>query len=246
MEVTKINNCDQNSFLCDFRFYFIKRPDIKTLVQYKSPAEKESFRQRILNHLGVSVSEYSILNIHKIGIDAPADFVFEQLLNWDGTSDYWPNNIARVKRIDGSLENILIYMFGIEKINFSLLPGKQINFKPMFNMTGLKFQHSSSPSDSGNARYLLYNCSGGYPIGIFSLYVHNSISEGNEKGEAQLYSIVAFNFYGKKNWFYTGVINPVWEKIHNRVTNNVLNRMKLEFENKFHDVISLKGSNIQV
>jgi hypothetical protein len=206
-------------------------------VEYKSPAEREVFGQRILKRLGVSVSEYSILNIHKIGIEAEGKYVFEQLLNWDGNSNYWPNHIARVKRLNGSLEKILIYILGIEKIEFKRFMGKGINFKPLFNMTALKFQHASSSADTNNTRFLLYECSGGYPIGIFSLYVRNSIPEQNEKEKVQLFSIVAFNFYGKKNWFYNRIINPIWEKMHNRVTTNILNRIKLEFENKSRNEI---------
>jgi hypothetical protein len=51
--------------------------------------------------------------------------------------------------------------------------------------------------------------------------------------------MVAFNFYGKKKWFYDGIINWIWEKIHNRVTANILNRIKEIFENKFNDTIAV-------
>ncbi len=179
------------------------------------------------------VNDYSVLNIHSIGIDVPVKYVFEELLLWDGNSEYWPNQLARVKRINGSLEKILIYTLGIEKIRLKGLLSKGIKIKPLFNMSALKFQHTPSLTDSDNARYLLYKCSGGYPIGIYTLYVRSSIAEQNETENSQLFSLVAFNFYGKKNWFYSKLINPIWEKIHNRVTSNVLNRMRSEFENKF-------------
>ena len=104
-------------------------------------------------------------------------------------------------------------------------------------MSALKFQLTTPASDTDNARYLLYKCSGGYPIGVFSLYVRSSISEQNEIEKTQLFSLAAFNFYGKKSWFYNKLINPVWEKIHNRTTNNILNRMKTEFESKFNNSI---------
>lgn len=233
MQIKKANICKNNSILNDLRFYFLNKPKIKTLVEYNLPEEREDFCQRIVKQLGVPVSEYSVINVHQIGIDAPLGFVFDELLNWDGNSDYWPNKIACVKRINGSLENILIYMLGIEKIKFKWLREIFIEFKPLFNLTALKFQYDSSNEDTMNARYLLYTCCGGYPIGIFSLYVRDSVQEEDEKGKAQLFSIVAFNFYGKKNWFYTKIINPIWKKIHNRVTGNVLNRIKQEFENKF-------------
>jgi hypothetical protein len=227
------NTCENNSFICNLRFYFLNQPKIKTLFEYKSPEQRNLFSQQILANLGVPVNDYSILNIHKIGIDVPASNVFEELLSWDGNSNFWPNRIARVKRIDGSLESILIYIFGIEKIKLRWPVRKSLRLKPLFNMTSLKFQYTPTPDSTNNARYLLYECSGGYPIGIFSLYVRESVREQNETGTTQLFSIVAFNFYGKKNWFYSDIINPVWEKIHNKVTNNVLNRMKVEFEKKY-------------
>ena len=234
MQPEKSYTCKNNSFLCNLRFYFLNKPAVKTLVEYKTPEDRKLFGRRILSQLGVSVDEYSVLNIHKIGIEVPVKDVFEELLHWDGNSNYWPNKIARVKRIDGNLENIFIFMLGIEKLKFRWLNGKSIRVKPLFNLNALKFQYSSSPADDHNARYLLYECSGGYPIGIFSLYARESIPEENEMHQTQLFSLVAFNFYGKKHWFYSKIINPVWEKIHNKVTTNVLNRMKTEFESKFY------------
>ncbi len=226
--------------MCDLRYYFLTKPKIKTFIEHKSQTERESFSKRILQRIGVSVDEYSVLNIHKIGIEVPVKYVFEELLLWDSCSNYWPNRIARVKRINDSLEKILIYVFGVEKFKFNWLLAKDIKIKPLFNMTALKFQYNP-PANSGtdNARYLLYRCSGGYPIGIFTLYARSPIIEQNEFENTQLFSLVAFNFYGNKHWFYSKLINPIWEKIHNRVTGNVLNRMKQEFENKFNDRINL-------
>lgn len=237
MEQIKQNRCEHNSLLCDLRFFFLTKPKIQTLVEYKSSREKEIFSQRVLQRIGVPVDEYSVLNIHKIGIDVPVKYVFEELLQWDGHSNFWPNKLARVKRINGSLEKILIYMLGVEKISFRKLLGNGIKIKPLFNMSALKFQYTTPTSDTDNARYLVYKCSGGYPIGIFSLYVRSSITEQNEKENTQLFSLVAFNFYGRRNWFYSGLINPIWEKIHNRATDNILNRMKAEFEKKFKEKI---------
>lgn len=229
--------CKESSILCDVRNYFLNTPEIKTLLEHKLPEEKESISQRILQRIGVSVNEYSILNVHRIGIDVPVKYVFEELLQWDGTSNYWPNQLARVKRINGSLEKILIYTLGVEKLNLGGLFIGGIKLKPLFNMSALKFQYTTPVSDTDNARYLLYKCSGGYPIGVFALYVRSSIAEQNETEKTQLFSLVAFNFYGKKSWFINNLINFVWEKIHNRATTNILNRMKLEFESKFKSQI---------
>ncbi len=237
MEQTTQNQCKETSILCDVKNYFLNTPKIKTLLEHKSPEEKEGISQRILQRIGVSVNQYSVLNVNSIGIDVPVKYVFEELLQWDGNSSYWPNQIARVKRIDGSLEKILIYILGLEKIDLGGILLKGIKIKPLFNMSALKFQYVTPALDTDNARYLLYKCSGGYPIGIFAIYVRSSISEQNEKEKTQLFSLVAFNFYGKKNRFYNKLLNSVWEKVHNRATSNILNRMKVEFESKFNDGI---------
>ena len=185
-----------------------------------------------------------MLNVHKIGIDVPVKYVFEELLKWSGNSNYWPNQIARVKRINGNLEKILIYVLGLEKVNPWGLLSNGIKFKPLFNMSAIKIQYSTPTTDTDNARYLLYKCSGGYPIGIFALYVRSSIKEQGETEKTQLFSLVAFNFYGKKNRFYNSLLNPLWEKIHNRATTNILNRMKVEFEDKFNVEISKQNISI--
>jgi len=241
----KSNQCENNSLLCDLRSYFLNKPKIKTFIEHKSPKEKKSLSHRIVQRIGVSVDEYSVLNIHKIGIDVPVQYVFEELLLWDGHSNFWPNQLARVKRINGGLEKILIYTLGIEKIKLWGLLTKGIKIKPIFNMSALKFQYTTPPSDADNSRYLLYKCSGGYPIGIFALYARSSIGEQNEAERTQLFSLVAFNFYGKKSWFYNNLINPVWKKIHNRTTNNILNRMKTEFEGKFEKEVLVTGISVK-
>ena len=79
--------------------------------------------------------------------------------------------------------------------------------------------------DFDNARYLLYRSSGGYPIGIFAMYVRSSIKELGETSQSQLIFAVSFNFYGKEKEV-NKVVNRIWEGLHNRVTTNVLNRVK--------------------
>jgi hypothetical protein len=191
-----------------------------------------------MQRVGVGVTDYTILNIHKIGIEVPVRYVFEELLQWDRNSDYWPNHMARVKRVEGDLKNVQIFLFGLEKMDYRKTAAKPLFIlKPLFSMAALKFQHTPEASDADNARFMLYKCSGGYPIGIFSLYVRSSISENEEKEQTQLFSMVAFNFYGKKQWFFTHFINGIWEKIHNRTTSNILNRIKIIFEDKFQSAI---------
>ncbi|MCK5730572.1 MAG: hypothetical protein KAH68_05830, partial [Draconibacterium sp.] len=79
--------------------------------------------------------------------------------------------------------------------------------------------------DFDNARYLLYESSGGYPIGIFTMYVRSSIEELGETEHSQLIFAVSFNFYGKEKQV-SKLVNLLWKSLHNRVTANVLNRIK--------------------
>jgi hypothetical protein len=228
----------KRTFWSDLQNYFIKNPEIPTLIDFSTESEREDYSKRIMQRLGVGVADYSVLNIHKIGIEVPALYVYEELLQWDGKSDYWPNQMARVKRIEGDLKNIQIFLFGLEKINLRKKVIKPlIALKPLFHMSALKFQHMPDASDADNARFMLYKCRGGYPIGIFTLYVRSSIAENKEKEQTQLISMVAFNFYGKKQWLFIHFINRIWERIHNRATSNILNRIKMIFESKFQSAI---------
>lgn len=90
--------------------------------------------------------------------------------------------------------------------------------------------------EADNARYLLYKCSGGYPIGVFTMYVRSSIKDQNEKEQSQLFLMVGFNFYGKEGWSDKKIINRTWELIHNRVNSNVLNRIKQLSEWRFDKI----------
>jgi hypothetical protein len=44
---------------------------------------------------------------------------------------------------------------------------------------------------------------------------------------------VGFDFYGKAGGIDIRFINKIWEKIHNRVTSNILNRFKRLCEWRF-------------
>ena len=228
----------RQTFWSDLRNYFLQKPEISTLIDFSTQSEREDYSKRILQRLDIGVTDYTILNIHKIGIEVPVRYVYEELLQWDGTSDYWPNHMARVKRIEGDLKNIQIFLFGLEKVGWRRnVSNPLISIRPLFHMSAIKFKHTPVRSDADNARFILYKCSGGYPIGIFSLYVRSPIAENEEKEQAQLFSIIAFNFYGKKQWLFTHFINRIWENFHNRVTANILNRTKRIFEDKFQSAI---------
>lgn len=227
-----------NSVLSDIRFFLLHKPAIPTLIKCHSDSERENYSQRILQRLEINVTDYTILNIHKIGIDAPVRYVFEELLNWDGDSTCWPNHIARVERVDNRIDDIHIYLFGKKKYPAGFKKSFfGLKYIPLFNLDAIRIQHLPDPTDFDNARYFLYDCSGGYPIGIFSIYVRSPIAEQQEKEHTQMFFVVGFNFYGKKEWSKTHrLINSAWENIHNRVSANILNRFKQLCEWRFQKI----------
>jgi len=204
----------------DIKHFLLHKPAISTFVKFSDVVDREEYGYQIGQRTGINATQYSILNIHKIGIEVPVKYVFEELLSWDGDSTCWPNHIATVDRLDGQLENIQIYLLGIKK------------FKPLFSLDAIKFQHVPGLSDD-NARYLLFDTHGGYPIGFFAMYVRSSIPEQKETEKSQLFFSVGFDFYGKVRGIDIRFINRIWEKIHNRVTSNILNRLKQLCEWRF-------------
>lgn len=225
------------SLWSDLRDYLLRKPDRETLIAFETPGKRKAFSQRVLQRLDVSVEPYAVLNIHKIGIDVPGRYIFEELLTWNRDSGYWPNQLARIKRLQGTLEHIQIFLFGVEAL-FAL--GRRgdggIKLPPLFVMDKLRFNRTPSTSDVDNARSLLYRCSGGYPIGVFSMYVRSSIADHGERETSQLFFMVAFNFFGRQNWFNKYVVNYVWEAIHDRATANILNRIKRTCEFRFKNI----------
>ena len=218
----------------DIYQYFIHRPERKTLIKFNSEEDRHLYSESIMQRVGVEVDQYKLLNIHGIGIEVPASLLFEELLKWNGDSICWPNHIAHVNLHDGKLEKIIISLFGKSKERpehwTRFLP---FHFPQLFILEAIRIQETPSPIDTDNARYLLYKCSGGYPIGVFSMYVRTSIPERGESAMSRLFIMVSFNFYGKKAFSKINLINKVWEGIHNRVTANVANRFKILCEWKF-------------
>ena len=221
----------------DIRYFLMNKPDKDTLIQFDSQSEREDYTYRILQRLGVEVSSFKILNIHKIGINAPAKYIFEELLKWDGDSSCWPNHIAKVVNRNNSLENLSIYLFGW--IKFPLWIKKSLlgrSFIPLFSLNAISIKRIPDPVGTDNARYLLYKSRGGYPIGVFSMYLRSSIPNQQETEQAQLFLMVGFNFYGKEKWSNRNLINRMWEAIHDRVTLNVMHRFKQLCEWRFEKI----------
>ena len=103
-------------------------------------------------------------------------------------------------------------------------------------MNSITIKKIPDDTSSDNARFLLYKTSGGYPIGIFSMYVRSSIEQQHEAHQSQLFLVVGFNFYGHQNWSNRKIINRFWEAIHDRVSSNVLNRFKQFCEWRFEKI----------
>ena len=78
------------------------------------------------------------LNIHKIGIQAPASYVFDELLEWNGDSTCWPNHIAKVDRIENDLGNIRILPFGWKKYPFRMNSLLGIKLIPLFLLNAIE------------------------------------------------------------------------------------------------------------
>ena len=211
----------------DIGYFLLNRPKEKTLIQFESEENRLEYNQRVRQRIGIDVDKYAILNVHQIGVDAPVNYVFKELLDWNGDSTCWPNHIARVFRVNDRIERIKILPFGWSKYPFGIKKNfLGLNFIPLFYLNSIRIKETPDAFDFDNARYLLYKCSGGYPIGIFIMYVRSSIPELGETSTSQLVFAVSFNFYGKEKMRGSKLAHRIWKTLHNRVTSNVLNKMK--------------------
>jgi len=214
--------------LTDIRYFLLHKPEKSTLIKYKTVEERDDYNLRMMQRTGIDPNKYSVLNIHKIGVEAPVSYIFNELLQWNGDSTCWPNYIAKVDRIENDLKRIQIQPFGWKKYPFRFMKSF-FGFKiiPLFLLNAIQVKQVPDSFDFDNARYLLYKCSGGYPIGIYVMYVRSSIPSMGEVAQSQLIFAVGFNFYGNENWQdRRKLVNRIWESVHNRVTSNVLNRVK--------------------
>ncbi len=215
----------------DVRAFLLHRPAASTWIATPQGEVREDYGHRILQRIGVDVTGHSVLNLHQIGVEAPVRYVFEELLAWDGDSSCWPNHIATVERIGQGVEKILIRPLGLAR-----MPGlgrASWRIPPLFELDALRVQRSPGEFDPDSARFMLFSCKGGYPIGIFVMFVRSSIATLGETGMTQTFLGVSFDFYGKKRWPLFRPVHRIWEAIHNRVTANVLHRFKQLCEWRF-------------
>ena len=186
-----------------------------------------------MQRVGIDVSTYSVLNLHKIGVEAPVQNVFEEILQWSGHSSCWPNHLARVELPEGRVERMEIRPLGWRRIPFGARTRIGWNVPPLFVLEASEIQRSPDQFGSDNARFVLYSCSGGYPIGILVIYVRSSVAERGEPERTQVFFGVGFDFYGKERLSRFRPLMGIWETAHNRVTANVLTRFKQVCEWRF-------------
>ncbi|MGA9270536.1 MAG: hypothetical protein WBV45_07945 [Lutimonas sp.] len=214
--------------LSDILNFFLKKPTYPTVVRFDTPEERHDYTQRIIQRLGIDSSEYSVLNINKIGIDAPVNQIFDELMNFRNNPSCWPNHIAKLDRVDNDMRHIRILPFGWKRYPFKFMKSFfGLPLIPLFLLDAIRIKNVPDSYDFDNARYFLYECSGGYPIGILAIYVRSSIPELGETSTSQLVFGVGFNFFGNRKWQEKRkLVGRFWESVHNRVTANVLNRLK--------------------
>jgi hypothetical protein len=214
----------------DVRAFLLHRPEVATLVDSSDRNLREEYSRRIKQRLGIDVTPYTVLNIHRIGIDAPVSLVFDELRGWSGESPYWPNRLATVESLDPERRSIKILLFGRSMCwlrRRRLLPA---DFGTLFNLGATRIQADPDPRGLDNARFVLYACSGGYPIGIFAMYVRSAVAELGESEATQVFFCVSFDFYGLKGRLLDVTIGWLWEAVHNRATGNILCRFKAHCE----------------
>ena len=229
------------SLVADIRHYFVHRPPISTLVHSESEQVREDYTQRIAQRVGIDVSQYSVLNIHRIGIDAPVRYVFEEIVRWRGDSPYWPNHVATLQIEQGRPEEVRVVLLGRSISGWlgSITGGR---WGTLFEMHARTVRRVPADSDLDNARYFLWDCRGGYPIGIFSVFARSPIAARHEIEPTQLFFAVGFNPYGRRRLSRIRPVRRTWEAIHNRVTTNVLNRFKRLCEAGFQ--ATLEGDDL--
>lgn len=224
--------------------YVLRKPSRRTRVSLDPPADHENYESRILQRLGVRVADYSVLNIHQIGIEVPPTYAWDVLSQWRPDGGYWPNTIAHAVFAGHRPDHVAVYLLGRRRSLFGLRNGfLGLDFIPLFRMDLLKSQAVPRVSDVDNARFLLYRCRGGYPMGVFSIYVRSRIAAQREVERTQLFFVVSFDFFGRKDWLAAPAVRPIWESIHDRVTSNFLNRFKVHCETGFAEFLADRPQN---
>ena len=107
--------------LTDIYYFLLHKPKQATQIKFETVEERTDYNLRMMQRVGIDPNHYSVLNIHKIGVEAPVSYIFNELLQWNGDSTCWPNHIAKVNRIENDLERIQIHPFGWKKYPFRFM-----------------------------------------------------------------------------------------------------------------------------
>jgi hypothetical protein len=218
---------NSTSVISDLFGFVLHRPEIPTEVSVESDSWREDYTRRIAERTGVDVSVYSILNIHRIGIDAPVETVFDEVERWEGGSACWPDYLATIEETPGEQDGFRVVFLGRSRLMRWLRGRFGAEFGTLFVATVVEARRIPDMRDRDNARFFLWNCSGGYPIGVFSIFARSRIPERGEVAPTHLFFAVGFNPYGSQALGNLGgPVRSTWQFIHDRVTSNVLNRFK--------------------
>ncbi len=101
-----------------------------------------------------------------------------------------------------------------------------LSFVPLFRLDPVRRQEEPLPDDRDRARYVLCRCSGGYPMGVFSMGVRGRIEEEGDREPTQWFFMVSFDFFGREHWLGTRAVRALREPVHDRMTSGVLNRFQ--------------------
>jgi hypothetical protein len=204
----------------DFVSFFVRQPGEPTHIDLSLPELRQEYDRRVFERVGVSVADNDVLNIHRIGINAPPDFVWQVWARRDPEAYYWPTRIAFPSLRNQSRNEGALLLFGRPYLR-------------LFRAVLIRRHDVPQDSDPHEGRYALYRCTGGYPIGIFGMYARpRNVTEGDIE-PTQVFFLVAFDFFGRKHWLGSRAVRPIWESIHNRVTTQVLNRFKAHCESAY-------------
>ena len=219
---------NSTSALSDILNFVIHRPSIPTQVSVESDTWREDYTRRIAERTGVDVSVFSILNLHRIGIEAPVETVFDEVERWEGGSACWPDHLATIEEIPGEQDGFRVVLLGRSGLMRRLRSRFGPEFGSLFVATVVEARRVPDMRDTENARFFLWNCSGGYPIGVFSIFARSRIPGRREPEPTHLFFAVGFNPFGSRTLgSIGGPIRSAWQLIHDRVTSNVLNRFKM-------------------
>ena len=227
---------ESSSLVSDVAGFVLQRPEIATPVAVESDSWREDYTLRIAQRTGVDVSVYSILNIHRIGIEAPVEVVFEEVERWNGGSSCWPDHLATIEGVPDEQDGFRVIVLGHTRISRWLRKHFGRRTGTLFRAAVAEARRVPDVQDVDNARFFLWNCSGGYPIGVFSIFVRSAIPERGETEPTQMFFAVGFDPFGRAALAKIGPIRTAWQFVHDRVTSNVLNRFKRMCEDSLHDL----------